>query len=57
MRERMVWTEAGPRGKSYGGLVVNTYNLSSIACGLPADISSAFVLVQFDLFLRCLIPQ
>lgn len=42
----------GPRGIETLRTACETLNnLSSIACGLPADISSAFVLVQFDLFL------
>ena len=53
MRERLVWTEAGSPGgkKHYERPVKHLKNLSSIVCGLPADISSVFVLVQFDLFL------
>lgn len=42
----------GPRGIETLQTACKTLkNLSLIACGLPADISSVFVLVQFDLFL------
>lgn len=42
----------GPRGIETLRTACKTLkNLSLIACGLPADISSVFVLVQFDLFL------